>query len=498
MDKVAIDQVTAHYRTLNFYLIFYKIDFKRVFLTKECEIVLDALQMGNVFLTGGAGVGKTYTTREIIKAYEKLNKNVIVLASTGIAAVSLGGQTVHSFLKFGIAKTLPELLSSSMRPHHRKELRMIVSIIDLLIIDEISMISAGVMEMIEYRLEQFGFNGRMMVVGDFLQLPPVRRHDEEKRLMWQYKIEEHERERYFGYAFESPTWKDYDFETIEFTEIKRTKDHDFAKILNTIREGVYERPVYDFMVELIRAKHEHSVTRLIATNAKVKNYNESKLNEGEKAIVLIQAKVTTLESKTDISKSVDKFLHNIPVEAELKLRIGAPILFTINSGEYKNGERGVIKEILHDEKKGYSLIVTKECGSDVEVKPFIFEMKTYDIKEDEKGEKIIEERAIADVSQLPVRLAWSITIHKSQGMSIDALEISLDEIFEKSQFYVALSRATSKKGVKLLTNKRPKELHYWLHNMIGADPKVVDFYEEAKHPASVQQTFKQQLSKDLF
>jgi ATP-dependent DNA helicase PIF1 len=460
-------------------------------VTKECEIVLDYLEQGNLFLTGGAGVGKTYTTREVIKAYSKLNKNVVVLASTGIAAVALGGQTVHSFLKLGIAKTVPELLSGSMRPHHRKELRMMISIIDLLIIDEISMISAGLMEMIQYRLEQFAFNGRLMVVGDFLQLPPVRRHDEEKRLMWQYKIEEHERERYFGYAFESPTWFDYDFSMLELAEIKRTNDTDFAKILNTIRGGLYERPVYDFMVDLIRQEHEHAVTRLFATNAKVKNYNDDKLNEGAKNIVSIATKVTTLESKVDISKGVEKFLGHLPVESELRLRIGAPILFTINSSEYKNGERGEIKEILHDDKKGYSLIVTKDCGSEVEVKPFIFEMKNYEIKENEKGEPIVEEKIIADVSQLPVRLAWSITIHKSQGMSIDSLEISLDEIFEKSQFYVALSRSTSKKGVKLLTKKRPKELHYWLHNMIGADPKVTQFYDDSRK-------VKVQREKELF
>ena len=452
---------------------------------EDAKRLIDILQHENVFLTGGAGVGKSYTTREVIAFYEKLGKNVAVLASTGIAAVHIGGQTLHSFMKYGIAKILPELVEMKLYPHQRKALKAMIANLDLLVIDEISMVSAGVMEMIHYRLEQFGFHGRILVVGDFLQLPPVRKADEEKRLMFQFGIEEHERDAYFGYAFESTHWDAFGFEMVELDEVKRTSDEAFIRYLHHVRGGVCDCGVKEFIRSHVTGRLTKELafksTILYATNRKVKAFNESRLTADLEPIHDIEAKVSIQSSAEGVEKRVEQYLENLPIERTLRIKVGAPVLFTTNTEQFRNGQRGLVTSIVNGEE-GYTITVAIDGGGEVSVERSDYELTHYDYEQDKEGGVEVKPSVIAKITQFPIRLAWSLTIHKSQGMSIDNIAVSIDEIFEKSQFYVAISRATSPEGLTLLSRKSEAALETWIDRMIMVDEKVLSFYQNYTKP----------------
>jgi ATP-dependent exoDNAse (exonuclease V) alpha subunit len=453
---------------------------------EDAKRLIDILEHENVFLTGGAGVGKSYTTKEVIAFYEKLDKNVAVLASTGIAAVHVGGQTLHSFMKLGIAKTLPELVEVKLYPHQRKALKSMIGNLDLLVIDEISMVSAGVMEMLHYRLEQFGFHGRVLVVGDFLQLPPVRRTDEEKRLMFQYGIEEAERDAYFGYAFESTHWDEFAFEMVELDEVKRTSDAEFIRYLHDVRNGICDCGVKEFIRSHVSGRLTKELafksTILYATNRKVKAFNESRLTADNEPIFDIDAKVSIQSSAEGVEKRVEQYLENLPVERVLRIKVGAPILFTTNTEQFRNGQRGIVTGIENG-KEDYTVTVRIEDGDEVTLERGSYELTHYDYEKNKEGRIEVKPSVIAKITQFPIRLAWSLTIHKSQGMSIDNIAVSIDEIFEKSQFYVAISRATSPDGLTLLSRKSPEALEIWIEKMIMVDEKVLTFYRDYTKPS---------------
>ncbi|MBR4097846.1 MAG: AAA family ATPase, partial [Campylobacter sp.] len=183
--------------------------------------ILKLLEEHNIFLTGGGGVGKSYTTKEILRIYKSNNKNVVALGSTGISAVALGGVSIHSFFKFGLCADFLELKALDAKQKGKlKELFDIIKNIDLLIIDEISMVSADLMEMISLRLMQGEFKGRLMVVGDFYQLPPVKRQKDDMVLIK------------FNYAFDSTAWYNFKFKNIELVISKRTSDTQFYSMLS--------------------------------------------------------------------------------------------------------------------------------------------------------------------------------------------------------------------------------------------------------------------------
>jgi ATP-dependent exoDNAse (exonuclease V) alpha subunit len=250
-------------------------------VNQDSKEILSILEHHNVFLTGGAGVGKSYTTKEIIQAYEKLNLNVVALASTGIASVHIGGQTVHSFFKLGISKVVEEMIDIKLYPQQRKLLKNIISNLHLLIIDEISMISASVMDMIFFRLKQFGFKGKVMVVGDFLQLPPVQKNDDILKLQEVYNIQDEDIDKYFGYAFMSDSWKKFNFYKYELTTVKRTTNKEFIKYLEDIRYGICKDEIKQFIHSIVTNRLTKQVanssTLLYATNHKVKTFNHQRL-----------------------------------------------------------------------------------------------------------------------------------------------------------------------------------------------------------------------------
>ena len=453
-------------------------------MCESSKHIIKLLKQSNVFLSGGAGTGKTYTTLEIIRYYKLNNKQILVTASTGIAAVKIGGQTLHSLLRLGIMSTFHEFLEQKLNSKLKKDLRQIISKADLLIIDEISILNAAVINMIAHRLKQFGFLGRLLVVGDFFQLPPVRLPKLENELMLKYFIEEDQKEANFGYAFSAKSWDEFDFYTVILTANQRSQDNKFNKITNLVRHGSCTDEVQEFLMSLINKKKFYdplNTTLLFATNYEVKNFNEKLLKQNNNTLFEIsyqkRIKVDSIEVKQEAS-----FVKSLPIEEILRLKIGVPVLFTINTEDFKNGESGIIKDIniSTDDESPYSIIVSKANGDEVLVKKHEFELKAFQISQDKEGVEIIKEKVIAIISQFPLKLSWSITIHKSQGMSIDKLAIAIDNIFEKSQFYVALSRSTNSEGLCLYSKLPKMQVQNFFKSIISADSKVIDFYDKVK------------------
>jgi len=419
---------------------------------------LHHIKKNNIFLTGGAGVGKSYTTTEIIRHYRtQSDEQVVALGSTGVSAVNIGGFTIHSFFVFGISNNFEELEHSDRRSRSRlSELKKILKATELIIIDEISMVSSTMMEMIHYRLNSMGYQGKLLFVGDFFQLPPVQKSVQKSDL--------------FGerlYAFESDAWRSFAPIVIELTEMKRTSDAEFTHILHKVRVGECDQEVINYMTKLANNHlKEPNPTYLFGRNAEVNATNNSKLAAIEAQEHLLVATFEEHQGRVH-EKRLATWKNILPVEEQLILKVGVPVLFTINKwGKYANGERGIVNRIEED-----YIIVEKEDNY-VRVERHEFDM--LEMKSDDKGK--IESIKVATLSQFPLKVAYAVTIHKSQGMSIDNLVCNVDNIFAPSQFYVAISRAINPKHLQLEFNQG--NLANYLKRVIRVDQRVVRYYSQ--------------------
>ena len=427
----------------------------------DVDLVLRHLKENNVFLTGGAGVGKSYTTNEIIRLYRsQSDEQVVALGSTGVSAVNIGGFTIHSFFAFGISANFEELDQNDKRSRSRlSELKKILKATDLIIIDEISMVSSTMMEMISYRLSSMGYLGKLLLVGDFFQLPPVQKFGQPNDL--------------FGervYAFESDAWRSFSPTVIELTEMKRTSDLEFTHILHKVRVGECDNEVINYMLRLSNNTISNlNPTFLFGRNVEVNSTNKEKLNAIDADEHLLYATFEEHEGRIH-EKRLASWKKMLPVEEQLTLKVGVPVLFTINKwGKYANGERGIIKQIEED----YIVVEKEEIYVRVERHDFdLLEMKS-----DDKGK--VTSLKLATISQFPLKLAYAVTIHKSQGMSIDNLVCNVDNIFAPSQFYVAISRAINPKNLKLDFNRG--NLAHYIQRMVKVDPRVIDYYRQLGH-----------------
>jgi len=421
--------------------------------------VLEALKHTNVFLTGGAGTGKSYITNEVIAEYRKRGKQVVALGSTGVSAVNIGGFTVHSFFVFGIASNFEELSQHDKRAKKRlADLKKVLKATDLIIIDEISMVSADLLDMIAYRLNQYGYLGKVMFVGDFFQLPPVQKQRNPYDLLGE-KL----------YAFESMAWERFDPEVIELTQMKRTQDAHFTYILSKVRTGVCDDEVLHYMHELWNNETlPKDPTMLFGRNAEVETTNRARLNAlpTEETILFADVKLEGVIHE----KKLEGWKKLLPVSEMLTLKVGVPVLFTVNKwGKFVNGERGVLHAIEED-----YLIVEKE-EEFVRVERHDFDLLDMVVKDDGSVETV----SLATLSQFPLKLAYAVTIHKSQGMSIDNLVCNVDNIFAPSQFYVAISRAIDPKHLKIDFNRG--DLTRYLQRVIQVDERVEAYYERVKN-----------------
>lgn len=368
----------------------------------------------NVFLTGKPGSGKTYTINRYREYLRAEGIAVAVTASTGIAATHIGGQTIHSWSGIGIHKILSTHDFQLMR--ERKSLLPRLLSTKVLIIDEVSMLDGATLDLVNQTLQELRENplpfGGMQVilVGDFFQLPPV--------------------ERNALFAFESEAWKQLQPIVCYLSEQHRQEDPHFLDMLDAIRTGQdLVRVERTLSVRILDYESEMVVTRLFSHNRDVDRVNTDWLGRlpGEPALYHMQAKGQP--------HAVASLIKGCLSPELLELKKGARVMFTKNSLEdgFVNGTLG---EVVGFTTANEPLVKTTN-GTIITVEPM-----EWAIEED--GKKI------ASISQLPMRLAWAITVHKSQGMTIDAAIIDLSQTFEYGQGYVAISRVRSLSGLHLL------------------------------------------------
>lgn len=398
-----------------------------MFVMTQAE-ALDILKMGrNVFLTGPAGSGKTHVINAYVKYLKSHAVDVAVTASTGIAATHIGGQTIHSWSGLGIKDTLTDYDIESLM--ERQYLYKRFEKTKVLIIDEVSMLHHFRLDLIEWICRQMKRNeapfGGMQIIlcGDFFQLPPVSR----KRFDGYEIIEPTESE----FAFKAESFLNSKFTICYLSEQHRQKDNQYLSILNQIRQNKVTQKTVDLLKSRLNADPDTGtvITRLYTHNIDVDEINKKHLG-------LIQAGEKVYKMTSKGAPSLVESLKKSCLSPEvLVLKKGARVMFTKNQpeGGFVNGTLGIVKDFGPFGEP----VVETNSGMTFSVSP-----QSWKIEEEGKVK--------AEIEQLPLRLAWAITVHKSQGMSLDAVEVDLSKSFVKGMGYVALSRVRSLDGMKLL------------------------------------------------
>lgn len=391
----------------------------------------------SVFLTGKAGTGKTTFLRKVV---EESKKRVVVVAPTGIAAINAGGVTIHSFFQLPLHPFIPGMKIES-KFAFSKEKRSIIKTLDILIIDEISMVRCDLMEAIDSVLRRFRnrskpFGGvQLLMIGDLQQLSPVITEEEFQLLAPYYTS---------PYFFGSRALASVDYVTIELKEVYRQQDQEFISVLNAVRNG---RPSSD-VIKVLNSRYDpdfvpasdEGYIRLTTHNNIADSYNERQLS-------LIDEPTHSFDA--EVSGTFPEYSY--PTEARLDLKVGAQVMFVKNdpSSEkrYYNGKIGVVTDFFEE----YILV---QCPGDAEkiaVEPLEWENSRYVINERTQE---METEVQGVFRQYPLRLAWAITIHKSQGLTFDKAIIDAASSFASGQVYVALSRCRTLEGMVLATPLR--------------------------------------------
>ena len=381
---------------------------------------LNILMLGhNVFLTGAAGSGKTYLLNKYIKYLKKHNVVVGITASTGIAATHMNGKTIHSWAHIGIKDELTP--SDLAQISNREDYRTKILNTKVLIIDEISMLHDFRLDMVNRVLQkihqnELAFGGiQVILCGDLFQLPPVSRGQQSVK-----------------YVNDSAIWKKMNLRICYLTEQHRQQNNDFLRLLDEIRKN----QVSNYSVMNLQARMNQEVesdiqpTKLYTHNVDVDLINTSELN-----------KLTTKDHLYKMTSSGDKHLikslsDNCLAPSELHLKKGAIVMFVQNNFN-KGYVNGTLGEVVGFNKDDYYPIVKTISGKIITATPSSWKI--------EEGME-----TIAEITQVPLRLAWAITVHKSQGMTLDAAQIDLSKAFVNGMGYVALSRVKSLAGIKLL------------------------------------------------
>ncbi len=389
---------------------------------------MEILKMGyNCYITGAAGSGKTYLLNDYIKYLRNAGVDVGITASTGIAATHMGGMTIHSWSGLGIKDNLTEYDLEELET--KKYLQDRLKNTSVLIIDEVSMLHHFRLDLVEriarhLKKNQLPFGGMQIILcGDFFQLPPVSRMGELEAF----------------FAYRSETWRKLDLKICYLEEQFRHKDDKFIKILNGIRDNNLTEESFGHLQSRFNAKlvGGFEPTKLHTHNINVDSINDTELNKLPGQMFMYQ-----MESKGR-TPLVEALKKSCLAPEILRLKVGAKVMFVKNNFEegYANGTLGKVIECSHI---GIKVMLT----SGKIITP-------------EKVSWVVEEegKRKAEIIQYPLRLAWAITIHKSQGMSLDAVEVDLSKSFERGMGYVALSRVRSLEGLRLIgLNKNALEV----------------------------------------
>ncbi|MCK8640705.1 AAA family ATPase [Acinetobacter schindleri] len=387
------------------------------------ETALKLLKAGdNVFLTGSAGAGKTYTLNQYINYLKARKVSVAITASTGIAATHMNGMTIHTWAGIGIKDFLSE--EDLKRMKERKYLKEHLENAQVLIIDEISMLHAKQLNLVNQVLKYFkesdeAFGGiQVIVAGDFFQLPPVGKNDERNR---------------DKFCFMSDAWVEAKFRVCYLTEQHRQGNDYLNDILNAIRAQAIGTEHRNALQGTRHQEIGDTYTRLYTHNMDVDSINFRHLNE-------IDNEPRQFDAQCDGNdKLIETLKSSVRAPETLTLKKHAKVMFVKNNFDlgYINGSLGEVIGFEEDDEFGVLPKVKLTDGTTLLVEP-----ETWSV-DNEAG------KTIASFQQIPLRLAWAITIHKSQGMTLEAAEIDLSHTFEKGQGYVALSRLKTLDGLRL-------------------------------------------------
>lgn len=439
-------------------------------ISKIARFTLQFVNQTNksVFLTGKAGTGKTTLLKEIIATS---HKNTAVVAPTGIAALNAGGVTIHSLFQLPFSAFIPDytqeevsngsyLFASKSNLFRQSRMsaskKQVIRNLELLIVDEVSMLRPDVLDAIDFVLQTIRksplpFGGvQVLFIGDLWQLPPVIKPEE-----W------HELQRYYHgyYFFNAKVIQQNPLLYLELDKIYRQDDSTFISILNNLRNNVItpaDVQVLNQYVQLDFDIKKESGTIVVTThNAKADAINTEALD--------------ALETKSVFYKPVivEDFPEKIyPLDAQLELKVGAQVMFVKNDPSiekrYFNGKIGIVKSLSKQEV----LVEFPEEKKTIEVDLYVWENIAYEVNSDTSE---IEEKVLGTFSQYPLKLAWAITVHKSQGLTFDKAVLDVSQVFAPGQAYVALSRLRSLAGLTLL---RPMQL-----NGIESDRSVIQYAE---------------------
>ena len=430
----------------------------------------------SVFLTGKAGTGKTTFLKHITST---TSKRFVVLAPTGVAAINAGGSTIHSFFQLPLCPYLPdvkELITEYQTPERYRSLRKervnIIRTLDLLIIDEISMVRADLIDAMDMTLRRYRRNDKpfggvqLLMIGDAQQLSPVVKENERPYMSQVYPS---------PYFFHAKALQKMDYVTIELQKVYRQKDREFLDILNAVREN---RITSDVLKKLNARVHaydeEDEPIRLTSHNAKADSVNLMKLDQ-------LPGEPYSFEAETE-----GEFPENsYPADFVLTLKVGAQVMFIRNDpeGEYYNGKIGKVESI---DSRGMIQVTDEDSGL-INVTPVEWENIQY-VLDEESGE--IVPSVLGKFRQFPLRVAWAITIHKSQGLTFDRVTIDAGAAFAFGQVYVALSRCRTLEGISLDT-----PISY---SAICSDMHVSDFNARIPEIQSVESALENEERTYLF
>ena len=422
---------------------------QKIFINKKLDFVEDLVLYtdSHIFLTGKAGTGKTTFLRNL---QDKTYKRMVVVAPTGVAAINAGGQTIHSFFQLPFGPQIPEdaqrgltaksntsamAMASQYQKLNKTKLNIMRSL-NLLVIDEISMVRADVLDAIDAvlrraRRSQKPFGGvQLLMIGDVHQLAPVAKPDE-----WEILAPFYQSVYFFG----SHVLQKTPYLCVELDHIYRQHDEDFITLLNKVRDNRMDADC----LRLLNSRYRPEFTpddREGYITLTTHNYQADQINE---------SKLEALPSKPVVFKAETKgtFPENsYPTKEELELKLGAQVMFVKNDPEkaFFNGKIGRVVGI--NEREGSVEVQSDdEC---ITVSKLQWQNMEYAINEETQN---IEEKEIGSFAQIPLRLAWAVTIHKSQGLTFDKLIVDAGQAFAHGQVYVALSRCTSLEGLVLKT-----------------------------------------------
>lgn len=427
-----------------------EIDCSKIEINEQFKKALDIMEntSKHIFITGKAGTGKS----TLLNYFRQITKKkIVILAPTGVSALNVKGQTIHSFFKFK-----PDITIDKVRKTKGKKAKIFKEL-DAIVIDEISMVRADLLDCIDHALrlnrerEFLPFGGvQMIFIGDLYQLPPVVRRQEEeifKKGIYQSP-----------YFFHSKVFQEIEIEFVELEKIYRQSDELFISILNSVRNNTLNDEELRILNTCVGKRFSPDLPLIVltTTNQRAEKINNQQLQSLNKKIHSYYA---------DIQGEFD--LSYFPTEEELKIAEGAQVMLLNNDplGRWVNGTLAEIVRIIENKKEPDIIVIKLADGSKEEVYPYTWEV--FEFKYEEETD-LIETEVMGSFTQYPLKLAWAVTIHKSQGLTFPRVVIDLScGTFAPGQAYVALSRCTSLEGISL---SRPfKKGH------VFNDPEIVKF-----------------------